>query len=208
MTYPALQSMPMRTRGAALARAFALPNLMVAMAIMLMVLAGITTSHLFGLRMFELTRAKLGASDEARAAISKLIEEIRSSKIVRVGNGNLSAFTEMPVNALQRGSALQIYPSQNTNQYIRYFWDAADRRLKRATNNAAAASIVANCVSNAFVFTSEDFTGKILTNNSNNRVIGLNLQFYQLQYPTVNIGPGNYYDYYQLRTRITRRTLE
>lgn len=206
MSLPALP--PMRTRGTAPARAFALPNLMVAMAIMLMVLAGITSSHLFGLRMFELTRAKLGASDEARAAISKLVEEIRSSKLVRVGNGSLAAFSETAVNTLQRGNALQIYPSSSTNQYIRYFWDPSDRRLKRATNNAATASIVANSVSNAFVFSCEDFSGKILTNNSNNRVIGLNLQFYQLQYPTVRIGPGNYYDYYQLRTRITRRALE
>lgn len=190
------------------AGAFALPNLMVSMAILLMVLAGITTSHLFGLRMFELTRAKLGASDEARAAISKLIEEIRSSKLVRIGNGNLMAFAEIPVNTPQRGSAIQVYPTLDTNQFIRYYWDAADRQLLRATNNAASASVVANSISNALVFSCEDFSGNILTNNKNNRVIGLNLQFYQLQYPTVRIGPGNYYDYYQLRTRITRRTLE
>ena len=53
----------------------------------------------------------------------------------------------------------------------------------------------------------EDFAGNILTNNQNNRIIGLKLEFYQIQYPKMPVGPGQYYDYYQLHTRITRRTI-
>jgi hypothetical protein len=66
---------------------------------------------------------------------------------------------------------------------------------------------VAHAISNQIVFTAEDYAGRILTNNENNRVIGLSLQFYQLQYPAIPIGPGNHFDYYQLRTKITRRAL-
>src|SRR5439155_21057321 len=102
------------------------------------------------------------------------------------------------------GSAIQVYPSTNTNVFVRYFWSATDRTLRRATNGAAQSSLVASAVSNAMVFSSEDFSGHVLTNNENNRVIGLALQFYQLQYPAVAIGPGNFYDYYQRRTKITR----
>jgi hypothetical protein len=112
------------------------------------------------------------------------------------------------VDSLQKGSAIQVYPTSNTNSYVRYFWDAADKKLKRTTNGATYVSVVANSISNQLVFTSEDYTGMILTNNENNRVIGLTLQFYQLQYPAVAIGPGSYYDFYQLSTKITRRTLE
>jgi hypothetical protein len=68
--------------------------------------------------------------------------------------------------------------------------------------------VVANAITNSMVFTSEDFSGTVISNNLNNRVIGLSLQFYQLQYPKVTIGPGSYYDFYQLRTKITRRALE
>jgi hypothetical protein len=68
--------------------------------------------------------------------------------------------------------------------------------------------VVANAITNSMVFTSEDYTGTVLTNNLNNRVIGMTLQFYQLEYPTVPIGPGAFYDFYQLRTKITRRALE
>lgn len=188
--------------------AFTLPNLMISMTLLLLVLSGLIASHLFGLRMYELTRAKLGASDEARAAIGLLVEEIRAGKIVRIGSGNLSNFTEIPVNTLQEGSAIQIHATTDTNEFTRYFWDSSDNVLKRTTNNATSVSVVARSITNNLVFRSEDFQGNVLTNNQNNRVISLTLQFFQLQYPAVAIGPGNYFDYYQLRTRITRRTLE
>lgn len=187
---------------------FTIPEVMITMALATMVMGGILACHLFGMRMFELTKSKLGASDSARTAISLMISEIRSAKLIRIGQGSLAAFDEIPVNSMQQGSAIQIYPTISTNSFVRYFWDSSDRKLKRATNSAPSATTVASAVSNALVFTSEDFTGRVLTNNENNRVIGLSLQFYQLQYPTVPIGPGSHYDYYQLRTKITRRTLE
>lgn len=178
------------------------------MAVLLMVLSAVLTTHLFGIRMFEITKAKLGANDEARNAISLLIEEIRTAKIVKIGNGTLKKFTEIEPDEPQKGSAIQIYPSTDTNNYIRYFWEETDKRLKRTTNGSSSVSIVANSITNSLIFTSENFKSNILTNNENNRVIGLTLQFFQIQYPIIMVGPGNYYDFYQLRTKITRRALE
>jgi type II secretory pathway pseudopilin PulG len=189
-------------------RAFTLTELMVTMSILMMVLAGVLMAHLFGVRLFQITKAKLGANQEARQAISMLMDEIRSGKLVKVGSGSLASFTEVGMNSIQQGSAVQIYPTGDTNTFIRYFWDARDQQLKRTTNGSSAVSIVANSITNALVFTAEDCNGTTLTNNQNNRVIGLTLQFYQIQYPIVLIGPGQYYDFYQLRTKITRRALE
>lgn len=187
--------------------AFTLPEIMIAMTVLLLVLGGLIGSHVFGLRLLELAKSKMGASDEARAAIAKMMEEIRSAKLIRLGEGNLSSFTEVGVDALQKGSAVQIYPTTNFNAFVRYFWDGADRRLKRTTNGQTYVYIVANSISNQLVFTSEDYSGSTLTNNENNRVIGVTLQFFQLQFPTISIGPGSIYDFYQLRTKITRRTV-
>ena len=189
------------------ARALTLVELQISLAIFVIVLFGAVVSQLYGLRMYEIVKPKLGASDEARAAVSKLIDEIRSASSIKIGDGSLSSFTEVAPNSSQIGSAIQIFPDTNTNNFIRYYWDSADNKLKRTTNGAAAMYVVANSISNQLVFTSEDYTGQPLTNNANNRVIGLTLQFYQLEYPAVSIGPGSYYDYYQLRTKITRRTL-
>jgi hypothetical protein len=190
------------------AGAFTFTEMLVVFTLLMMVLAGVMSAHLFGIRMFEITKAKLGANDEARSAISMLLEEIRTAKLVKIGNGNMGSFSEVAPNTAQRGSAVQIYPTIQTNQFIRYFWDSESRQLMRTTNGASAVSVVAHSITNQMVFTAEDFRGNILTNNENNRVIGLTLQFYQIQYPIVLVGPGHYYDFYQLRTKITRRTLE
>lgn len=184
-----------------------LPELMTTMAIFCMVFAGVITSHLYGLRLSQVVGPKLGASDEARLAVSKLVEEVREGKLVRIGNGDLTRFTEISVDTPQVGSAIQIYPTVATNAWIRYFWDPSDRRLKRTTNGASAVMVIANAVSNQLVFTSEDYAGRILTNNHNNRIIGMKLEFYQIAYPKTSVGPGSYYDYYQLHTRITRRSI-
>ena len=181
---------------------------MIALTILTMVLSGVLSCHLFGVRMLEITKAKLGASDEARKAVGLMSSEIRSAKWIRIGDGGASSFTEITDGTLQKGSAIQIHGSTNTNYFVRYYWDSLDNRLKRRDQDGNDYTVVANFITNSLVFTSEDHMGTTLTNNQNNRVIGLLLQFYQIQYPIIPIGPGNYYDYYQLRTRITRRTLE
>lgn len=188
-------------------RAFTLAEVMVAMAVFLMMILGVLTVHIFGLKMNQLVRAKLGASDEARRAISKMVGEIRSAGVVRIGNGTLTSFTE--ASGLQQGNAIQIFPVKtNKTDFIRYYWDTVDKRLKRTVNGGAAVMVVANSITNSMLFTAENFAGAVNTDNLNNRVIGMQLQFYQLEFPTVPIGPGSYYDFYQLRAKITRRALE
>jgi hypothetical protein len=113
-----------------------------------------------------------------------------------------------PANALQAGNALQVYPTSDPDRFVRYFRDPSDSSLKRTTNGWGEAVVIATAITNPVVFAAEDFTGTILTNSENNRVIAVNLQFFQLQYPAVPVGPGNFYDFYQLRTRITRRAID
>ncbi len=190
-------------------RAFTITEVMVSASLLMLVMAGVIGANLFGLRMMQITRAKLGANDEARKAISKLVKEVRSAKLVKVGAGSMTTFVEVGADSQQKGSALQLYPVvNNTNQFIRYFWDSADNRLKRTTNGASSVAIIASYITNSAVFSCEDYAGNILTNNQNNRVVSLTMQFYQIEYPLVSIGAGRYYDFYQLRTKITRRMVE
>lgn len=185
--------------------AYTLTEVMVTMTVVVMVLAAVISCHLLGLKLFELTKAKLGASDEARRSIGLMISEIRSAKFVRVGSGDLGGFKEAAVNTPHVGNAMEVYASTNTNFWVRYYLDSSDQKLKRATNGASEAAVIASSISNQVVFSAEDFTGKPLLNNALVYVIGLNMQFYQLQYPAVEIGPGKFYDYYQLQTRVTPR---
>jgi hypothetical protein len=155
--------------------------------------------------MYEWTKSKLGASDDARRAISTMVSEIRSAKMVRVGSGDATSFTPVAAGAAHIGRAIQIYPSTNTSVWVRYYWDASDQQIKRLNSSAAAPTIVASAVTNEMVFTAENYLGQPLTNNMQEFVVGLNLEFYQLQYPAASSGPAKLFDYYRLQTRVAQR---
>jgi Tfp pilus assembly protein FimT len=188
-------------------KAFTLTEMMITSSLATMVFAGMIMAHMVGWRMFQYSKSKLGGTDDARSAMSRLVEDIRTSKSVKIGTGTVSVFVERPVNAAQQGNAIQIYPTTSTNNYIRYFLNS-DSTLCRTTNGSSAKLVMANFITNQVVFTSENYQGVVLTNNENNRVIGLTMQFYQIQYPIIKIGSNEFYDFYQLRTKVTRRTLE
>ena len=188
-------------------RAFTLPELMIATSIFSLVSAGVLVGHLFGMRLLEVTMPKLGTDQESRRALGILMADIRCAKILRIGNGDIASFNSVEINTTQEGNAIQMYPSTDTNIFVRYFWDAGDKKLKRSLNGALAAA-VAHSISNGLVFTAEDCAGNVLTNFQNNCLVGVNLQFYELGNLKVPIGPGQYYESYQLRTRVMRRTLD
>jgi len=197
--------------------AYTLTEMMVSGSLFLLLVAGVIYGYMFGLSMYQVTRVKLGASDDARKSFIRLTDEIRSAWQVQVGNGNQSGFTQVSSNAPQRGNALQIYmQTSDTNTWIRYWYQTnspttnstALLRIQSWQYSSNEVLTICRSITNIVpLFTSEDGNGNILSNNVNNRVIGVTLQFYQLEYPRINVGPGSYYDFYQLHTRITRRTL-
>jgi len=178
-----------------------------AMTILSILLGSAVASHLFGMRLMGITNAKGSASAEACRHILLLTPEICSSRMVAVGDGNLSSFSEAGMDAPQRGSALQIFPSSDTNAFIRYFLDSSDNRLKRMTNGASIAVVVASGISNSDVFTAEDFSGNVLSNSEDNCAIGLTLQFYQVPGADLSIGPTSFYKSFQVQTKIAQRAL-
>lgn len=194
-------------RGRAMA-AFTLIEILFTSVITVLIVGAILSSYIYGLRMFQLTKPKLTSSDDARHTISKMIQEIRSAWRVSVGNGSATAFTPAAFDARQEGNAIQIFPvAGNTNLYSRYFRDPGDEVLKRISSSDPDPLELAHFITNSITFTAEDHLGATLTNSANSRVIALNLQFSQLRNPTVSIGPGKFFDYYQLRTKITRRAV-
>jgi hypothetical protein len=185
---------------------FTLTELMVTLALTMVIVGAAVMAHLYGIHMFEFVRPKVVACDEARDTVSRLIEEIRSANEIKVGTGNLTNFVEAPLNTAQMGNAIRVFPTTNTTVFVTYFWDATDQTLKR-TADRRTAMILARSVTNQFVFSARDFQGTLLSNADNNRVIDVELKFNQMQYPKAPPGKGNLYDFYQVRTRITRRML-
>ena len=186
-----------------------LVELMISLGLFVVTIVGFLFVHISGLELNELVRAKLGASDEARRALSRLVADMRSAGVIRVGTGNIDEFVPSARGSRRSGNAIQVYPRKDDqSRFIRYFWDAADGRLKRTEDGSASVVVLAHSITNQLIFRGENHAGTVLTNNMNNRVIGLTMHFSQLVSPNLMIGSGGYFDYYQLHTRITRRALE
>lgn len=189
-------------------QAMTLVEVMVALTILGLMLAGFLAIHFFALRYDATIQLKLQACNDARQAIAQVATDIRSGGLILVGKGDATNFTQAAFGQRQEGNVIKIYPSKsNTNNFIFYYCDLDDDLLKRAVSGASEV-VLARAVTNALVFTSEDAQGRVLSNSFNNRVIGVTLQFYQDRNGNGPAGRGLLYDYYQIRTRVTRRALE
>ena len=182
--------------------AFTLPELMVAIAIFSLVVTGVLFAHLYGLSMFHVTAKTLNATDDTRKVISKMAQEIRMCRTAAVGNVKAGAVEVLLDGEAQRGDALVIRPSTNSSKFIAYFVNSSDQTLRRVTSTSGSAVILAEFVTNSMAFSACDYSGKVLTNTQNNRVIHINFEIYQPR------SQRQVADYYKLETSVTRRVLE
>ena len=214
------------------AAAFTLAEMLIAMGIFSMVIAAMVATQLFGMRVYTLAATKLSATAGSRKALNQIRDQIRQSKILNVGNCNSTpgSFTNLGLSANQVGNALMVNPTTNPVTYTLFYLDTTattNCNLKQfvVASNAANTGFITNTytlagyITNQDIFTAQDWAGNTLTNENQNDngleqipnrlVILVKMQFYQWEYPIAyvgtNTGYGNMYDYYQLRTKITKR---
>lgn len=181
---------------------FTLPELLTAVTVFILLTGGILSAHIFGLSMFQITETKLIATEAARKAVGKMAEEIQTCKSTLVGNVTNGVFAALLDGQTQQGTGLLIYPTTNNASYIIYFVNPSDQTFRRTTSTPGTAAVLAESITNTVVFRGQDYLGNVLTNNQNNRVIHLDLEFYQPQLYMQGA------DYYKLETSVTRRALE
>ena len=99
-------------------------------------------------------------------------------------------FTHIALNGLRQGNALQIHPTTDTNVFIRYYLDTASQSLRRTASGTGQVQVLAPYLTNQIAFVAEDFAGHTLTNDQNNRVIKMVLDFYQWEFPVARAGAG------------------
>ena len=187
-------------------KGFTLPEILIAMTVFLLMVGGIIAANLFGLMMFQITETKLNATTWSRETTDKISSEVHACDTVLVGNVNSTNgdFEGLLDGETQQGNGLLIYPTTNTNNFTIYFVNLPDETFRQTVVAPAGTNtvILADSVTNAMVFSVQDYSGNVLTNNQNNRVIHLTLEFYQ---------PARFMqgaDYYKLETSMTRRALQ
>ena len=180
---------------------YTLPEVLITMAVIPMIIGAVFMCQYYGLQLHNFVRPKLDNAAYARNALSHLIEEVRCARYLEVGQGTLNTFVASGGTNAQTGNALRIRLAANTNLFIYYFRDASDETLKKVSLGASNAVTIAQAVTNATVFTIENFSGTVLTNKQNNATVGLLLQMRQAS------ARQNVADSYQVRTKITRRAI-
>jgi len=196
----------LRSRPAA---AFTLMEILVAVSIFTLVVLCMVTSQLFGLRVYTNSSAKLSAIADARKAMNHFRDHVRESESLLVGD-----YSSFPVNTsnafpgvssgLQQGNALEVFPTTNSTPFLIYYVDDSTNQLKLYDSSLDTTRVLANDVTNTVVFDAEDFQGNVLSNNQDNRVIRMTLEFYRREY---FVGRTNYYNFYRLSMRATERSL-
>jgi type II secretory pathway pseudopilin PulG len=182
---------------------FSIIEMQFAVAILILIIGAAASIQFFGLRMFTATRMTLESTDDARNFIGGVRDEIRSCTTVQVGKGDYQSFAEIPDDTAQIGNALQIFPKTNANIYTIYFHDT-DNTLKRWSTDTRKLTTICDRVTNRLVFAAQDFSGKPLTNNENNRVIEITLKFLH-EHTKDAAKKGGLHNYYQAQTKVTRR---
>jgi len=180
-------------------RGFTLPELVVAVAVFSMVLGGVVIANLYGLSMFHVTETKLNAADNARKVLGQLTQEVRACRATAIGNVKAGTFEALMDGEVQQGSALMI---ANGSEFIVYFVNVGDQTFRRVTSSPGSSVILADSITNAVAFSARNYSGTVLTNTQNNRVIHMDLEFFR---PESFRRPA---DYYHVETSVTRRALD
>lgn len=188
---------------------FTLVEMLTAMTVFVMSIGALMSVHIFGAKLYELSKAKLGVSDEARIGLAGFIDEVRTNGLIFTGYGSISSFASNADGTPHVGNAIRIHATNSlpdiTNDYfVQYVVDSNTHNLYRIGKGDVTPKIIVHSVTNMNVFSQEDWRGNVLTNVLNNRVIGLFLQITQLN-PQISVTTGGVFDYYQLRSKATKR---
>ena len=200
-------------------------EMLIAMACFMFLIAAVVSIQLFAVRIYQLAGTKLTATEDGRKTINFIREQVQEAKKIYIGtysgtNGVPGGFTAVDLTN-QIGGALLIFPTTNLTYGTIFYQDPSSSNLCSvlitnatvdaygdATGTITSYATNALFVTNNLCFQAEDYQGNVLSNNSNNRIIHVTLQFSQLEYPVAGIGAGALYDYYELHTRATRRTID
>ena len=186
-----------QNRRATIARAFTIPELLLALAIFLMVVAAIVSLQVAGLRMNARAESKLASAAASAKVLNQVRDHVLEANSAMVGNGDNKSFTATGTN----GNALQVFSGTDTNNYLLFFVSTNTDSLYEWNNTNQQLWTVAGNVTNESAFETVDFQGNVSSRSQEHYSIRMTLQFAQLSFKV----PTNSYEYFTLQTEMTPR---
>lgn len=178
--------------------AFTIPELLLALSVFVVAVFGIVSLQILGLKMNAIAASKMMSTASGLKSLNAVRNQVMGANSVVVGNGSSNSFTATGTI----GNALQIYPTTNTSNYIRFYLSSEDNTLYELNNTNDLLMAIAPNVTNDTVFQTVDFEGNTSSSSREHYAIKMTLQFSQLDYKV----PKKMYEYYTLETEMTPRT--
>ena len=174
---------------------FTVVELLTAMAIFLVVVSCLVTVQILGLRMNAMAAGKLESSAAAMKSLNYMRKQVLGAFAIQIGNGGSGTFTSNGTN----GDAMEIFPTTNLNNYLRFYW-SADTLCEINSSNSQV-TVIANSITNQPVFEMVDYQGNMSSSSREHFSVRLTLQFAELAYKV----PTNKYEYFTMVTEMTPR---
>jgi len=197
--------------------AFTLVEALIAASALVIIVGSVIMCNLYGLAMASRQQIWLGASDDARQAVSTLMSDIRSANTLQVGTytntGANPPFVAVANNVQQSGNALLIYPTTNSTPWSLYYYDSVNNNLDRTNYYGAGQPgdfkmVSANPITNDFthpIFTEVNYANVPYSNTQIVSSVSIYMSFTKLQNPQIDIESGSLVDLYQIITIATPR---
>ena len=192
---------------------FTVMEMILVAGIFAMLVTWMVSSQIYGMRVYSLAATKLVATSGARQVIVSLRNQIQEANTIYIGNcsDDWQSYVDI-TNGTQRGNAVEIYPTTSTNNYLICYLDTTSPTNRLMLYNSVSGNTNDLCdyITNTMPFDAEDGHGNVLTNNQNNRVIGITMQFSKWAFPIARINGTNFneFQFYQLRAKATRRSID
>jgi len=155
-------------------RGFTLPEMMVATAVFAMIMGSIIALNLFSARSTSGVSRMLEIGAKANV-LNVLCNDIRGAQSAGVRSYNGSTFSTIALGSAQQGNALQLLVSSGTNTHTIYYYVDTGSNFWRWNSTANTSTRYLTDVTNTVVFTSEDFSGAIISNSIARTLIEVNL---------------------------------
>lgn len=151
-----------------------MPEVLVSSTLLLLVIGGVVSAQMFGMKLAQINETKARVLRESTMTFNRLEADLQNGRQVSVGDGDLQGFTGG--DDFFQGNALEIRETDSSDQYIRFYRDAADDTLNR-TESGAKPQILARDITNEVVFVLQDLSGTKLTNHMSSEILAVSLEF-------------------------------
>jgi prepilin-type N-terminal cleavage/methylation domain-containing protein len=163
-----IQKIPARNAG------FTLPEMMVASAVFSMIMGSIVALNQFSARSTSGVTRMLELGSKANV-LNVFCNDVKNATSADVQSYNGTTFSAIALGTAQQGNAVKILLPTGTNTHTVYYYVDSGSNFWRWNSTLNTSKKYLTDVTNTVVFTSEDYSGAIISNSIARTLIEVNL---------------------------------